>query len=94
MTLFLRVNVARGMFPTEFAVSFMTSQAQELSLFVPVGMVRDVEGEPLSDKNGAAGKIPVQLVSEDSDSRVVALPFSSIEGPRVARVSAASVAVA
>ena len=76
----LRCEVRPGMFENEVAICITTADGNVISFFIPSDFVKSFS---VSDN-----AIPVEVVEQDGDFGVVALPRRTFEGPSVARVPA------
>ncbi|HEY2323590.1 MAG TPA: hypothetical protein VGJ82_12080 [Thermoanaerobaculia bacterium] len=74
----LQCEVTPGMFENEVAIGVETTEGLVLSFFMNADAVKTF---PPNKK-----AIPVEVVAQNNDYGVVALPSRSFEGPNVARV--------
>lgn len=74
----LSCEVRPGMFDNEVAIGITTVDGTVISFFISSDFVKH-----FSESENA---IPVQVVEENGDFGVVALPRRTLEGPSVARV--------
>jgi hypothetical protein len=68
------------MFENEVAIGITTADGSVISFFIPTDFVKSFPG--------SENAIPVEVVEQDSDFGLVALPRRTFEGPSVARVPA------
>ena len=73
-SMWLQVEIGEGMFPNERAVSFLTSEGENVSLFVPNTQVE------------APGRLRVRVLDCDARVGLVELPAQKLSGGSVVRV--------
>ena len=79
-TAWLQCEVRPGMFESEVAICITTAEGTVLSFFIPSDLVKNLQDQ----RKGIA----VQVVDQNGDVDVVALPRRTFEGSNVARVPA------
>jgi hypothetical protein len=79
-------KIIEGMFPGEFGAVVTTADGDRLSLFVPERRIRFSKGTPSAGKE-IDGQLEVQMLDQDEEFGVVALPAHALEdGVKIARV--------
>lgn len=88
----LHCRVLRGMFSDEYAVIVKTLEGQLLSFFIPKEFVQIARS--LSETEEIEGKVRVDVLDEDGNTRIIGLPREPFEGSRFARVAKEVLALA